>query len=163
MPRPCKCRRVGCDPAHTYFKPRGIPVTELDEVVLKLDELEALRLADIESLYHEEAAEKMNVSRQTFDRILVKAHATIADAIVNGKAIKIEGGRIMPNERKFQCSDCSHAWALSYGTGQPDACPGCQGKNIHRAAEERGPLWGTGGRGGGGRGRCMRNGQKNKS
>jgi predicted DNA-binding protein (UPF0251 family) len=135
-------------------------VTELDEVVLKLDELEALRLADIESLYHEDAAKKMNVSRQTFDRILLRAHATIADAIVNGKAIKIEGGHIMSNERKFQCSDCSHAWTLAYGTGRPDSCPGCQGKNIHRSADERGPRWGQGGRGSGGKGRCMRNGQK---
>lgn len=93
MPRPCKCRRIGCDPTHTYFKPRGVPMTELEEVALKLDELEAIRLADIEAFYHEEAAKKMKVSRQTFDRILLKAHATIADAIVNGKAIKIEGDK----------------------------------------------------------------------
>lgn len=160
MPRPCKCRRIRCDPAYTYFKPRGIPVTELDEVILKLDELEAIRLADIESLYHEKAAKKMKVSRQTFDRILLKARAIIADAIVNGKAIKIEGGNIMGNERKFQCSDCSHTWALVYGTGKPDGCPGCKSKNIHRAAEERGPKRGQGGRSSEGKGHCMRNDQK---
>lgn len=163
MPRPCKCRRIRCDPAHTYFKPRGIPVTELDEVVLKLEELEAMRLADLEALYHEKAAEKMNISRQTFDRILLRAHATVADAIVNGKAIKIEGGNIMADERKFRCSDCSHAWALAYGTGRPDACPACQGKNIHRAAEEKGPRGGSAGRGSGGKGRCMRHGQQMNS
>jgi predicted DNA-binding protein (UPF0251 family) len=138
-------------------------MTELSEVVLKLDELEAMRLADLESLYHEEAARKMNVSRQTFDRILLKAHATVADALVNGKAIKIEGGHPMAHERKFQCSDCSRIWALAFGAGRPDACPGCQGKNIHRAAEERGPRRGRGGPGSGGKGRCMRNGQRRTS
>ena len=91
MPRPCRYRKVGVDPDITYFKPRAIPLTELEEVSLRLDELEALRLADLEELYHEEAAKKMGVSRQTFDRILIKAHKVIADAIVNGKAIQIQG------------------------------------------------------------------------
>ena len=77
-------------PGATYFKPRGIPLVNLDEVVLHLDELEALRLADHEGLYHEEAAVRMNVSRATFGRILDGARRKVAGAIINGNALKIE-------------------------------------------------------------------------
>ena len=73
-----------------YFKPRGIPLVELEEVSLNLDELETLRLADFEGLYHEEAAKQMNISRATFGRILDGARHKSAGAIINGKALKIE-------------------------------------------------------------------------
>jgi predicted DNA-binding protein (UPF0251 family) len=92
MPRPFKLRCVAHEPGATYFKPRGIPLTELAEVVLALDGLEAVRLADLEGLYQEEAAARMKVSRQTFGNIIRSAHAKIAEAIVHGKALKIEGG-----------------------------------------------------------------------
>lgn len=92
MPRPIKSRCVEREPGATYFKPRGIPMTELAEVVLGVDEFEALRLADLEGLYQEEAAARMKVSRQTFGNIIHAAHAKIAEAIVKGKALKIEGG-----------------------------------------------------------------------
>jgi uncharacterized protein len=94
MPRPFKCRRVCCDPSADYFKPRGIPISQLQEVCLALDELEAIRLADIDGMYQEDAAKRMKVSRQTFGNIIESAHKKIADAIVNGKALKIEGGVI---------------------------------------------------------------------
>jgi uncharacterized protein len=90
MPRPKKCRSIGCNPGAVYFKPRGIPFFRLEETGLDMDELEALRLADCEGLYHEEAAAKMNVSRATFGRILNHARHKVADAIVNGKALKID-------------------------------------------------------------------------
>lgn len=90
MTRPTKCRCVTCRPGATYFKPRGIPLVELTEVFLKLDELEALRLADYEGLYHEEAATRMNVSRATFGRILGSARQKTAGAILNGSALRIE-------------------------------------------------------------------------
>jgi predicted DNA-binding protein (UPF0251 family) len=73
-----------------YFKPRGIPLFQLEETGLDMDELEAVRLADYEGLYHEDAAVKMGISRATFGRILNNARRKIADAIVNGKALKIE-------------------------------------------------------------------------
>lgn len=73
-----------------YFKPRGIPLVQLDEVVLNLDELEAIRLADYEGLYHEQAAEKMNISRPTFGRILSEARRKVAEVIVEGKALNIK-------------------------------------------------------------------------
>ncbi len=90
MSRPKKCRCIHCSPCSDYFKPRGIPLVELEEVSLKLDELEALRLADYEGLYHEEAARRMDISRATFGRILDEARHKVARVIVNGNALRIE-------------------------------------------------------------------------
>ena len=159
MARPRNCRRVSSIPESTYFKPRGIPLTMLEEVVLTVDECEAIRLADLESLHQEQAAERMKVSRQTFGRIIESAHKKVAEALVKGKALKIEGGEFeMASMRKFRCSDCQHAWELPYGTGRPQDCPSCKSGNIHRAEEGRGY-----GRGfGKGQGRCCRTIQKEK-
>src|SRR4030043_903174 len=107
MARPRNCRRVGSMPESNYFKPRGIPLSLLEDVVLTVDEFEAIRLADLEGLYQEQAAEKMNISRQTFGRIIESAHKKVADALVNGKALKIEGGvYTMAEVRKFKCYAC---------------------------------------------------------
>ena len=94
MPRPCRCRRIRCNPDTNYFKPRGIPLDSLEEVSLALDELEAIRLADLKGLYQEDAAKKMNISRQTFGNIIERAHKKIADVLLNAKALKIEGGTV---------------------------------------------------------------------
>jgi predicted DNA-binding protein (UPF0251 family) len=90
MSRPKKCRCINCTPSTSYFKPRGIPLNNLEEVSLSIDELEALCLADYEGLYHEDAALQMTISRPTFGRILDGARHKVADALINGKAIKIE-------------------------------------------------------------------------
>jgi predicted DNA-binding protein (UPF0251 family) len=90
MPRPKKFRCVKCKPDTNYFKPRGIPLIELEEISISMDELEALRLADYEEFYHEEAAANMKISRQTFGRILNKAHRKVAECLLKGKALKIE-------------------------------------------------------------------------
>ncbi len=95
MSRPKKDRCVRCNPNIIFFKPRGIPLVHLDEVHLNLDELEAIRLADYEGLYHEQAAEKMNISRPTFGRILSEARRKIAEAVVDGKALMIENNTKM--------------------------------------------------------------------
>ena len=94
MPRPCRCRRIRCSPNKNYFKPRGIPVDMLEEINLTLDELEAIRLADFDGLYQEDAAKKMDISRQTFGNIINSAHKKIADVLLNAKALKIEGGTV---------------------------------------------------------------------
>jgi len=134
MSRPFKCRHIGCEPGINYFKPRGIPLAGLQQVVLTVDEYEAVRLADLEGLYQEEAAKKMKISRQTFGNIISSARGKIADAIINGKAIKIEGGvYTKAGTRTFICEDCTHEWELSYGTGRPRECPQCKNNNIHRA------------------------------
>ncbi len=92
MTRPRQCRRVAQLPQANYYKPRGVPLSLLECVELTVDELEAVRLADLEGMYQEEAALRMNVSRQTFGRIVEAAHQKIADALVNSKAISIQGG-----------------------------------------------------------------------
>ncbi len=94
MPRKKNHRNVCGSPNATYYKPAGIPLRHLTEVELSLDEYESIRLADNEGLYQEDAAQKMQVSRQTFGRILSSAHKKIADALVNGKAIAIRNETI---------------------------------------------------------------------
>jgi len=100
MPRPPKCRRVAFLPSVTYFKPAGIPLRALDEVRLSVEEAEAIRLKDLEGLEQEQGAEKMNISRPTFQRVLASAREKIADALLHGKAIRIEGGNFEMTSRR---------------------------------------------------------------
>ena len=97
MVRPRRFRRVKLQPEVDYFKPSGIPLSSLTEVILQVDEFEAIRLKDLESLEQEECAKKMNISQPTFHRLVSSARKKIADAIVNGKAIKIQGGNYKIN------------------------------------------------------------------
>jgi predicted DNA-binding protein (UPF0251 family) len=92
MVRPRLCRRVKFNPDVTYFKPRGIPLVDLEEIILHVDEFEAVRLKDLEGFEQEECAKKMKISQPTFHRLVLSARKKIADAIINGKAIRIEGG-----------------------------------------------------------------------
>ncbi len=92
MPRPRLFRRVRFQPGVTYFKPSGIRLVELEEIVLTMDEFEAIRLCDLEEIEQKNAAKKMNISQPTLHRVLLSARKKIADAIVNGKSIRIEGG-----------------------------------------------------------------------
>lgn len=89
MPRPPCPRRIRHSPPADYFKPAGIPLRDLREIELAPDELEAVRLADDLDLFHTEAAAKMGVSRQTFDRIVRRARRKIAAALVHGQALRI--------------------------------------------------------------------------
>ena len=95
MPRPCCLRHIDVNPCAVYFKPAGIPVHMLAEVVLTLDELESLRLADLNGLYQEQAAEKMKISRPTFSRVIEQARRKVADALIHGKALRLEGGAVV--------------------------------------------------------------------
>jgi len=135
MPRPFKCRRVFFNPEYTYFKPAGLPLNSLEEINLTLDELEAIRLADKEGMYQEEAAKKMNVSRQTFGNIISSAHKKVADFLLEGKALKIKGGEVKVMERKFLCIDCKKEWTLPFGTGRLQECPECGSKNVYRSQQ----------------------------
>lgn len=106
MTRPKCCRKIACIPDVNYYKPKGIPSSILDEVVLTLDEFEAIKLADFEGLYQEQAAVKMDISRQTFGRIIDSAHRKIADVLIHGKALKIEGGEVrVQNMETKPCSE----------------------------------------------------------
>ena len=118
MVRPRKCRMIDKEFPNNFFKPQGVPLTELEEVILTFDEIEAIRLTDYKNLYQAEAAEKMNISRQTLGNIVKQAHKKIADAIINGKAIKIDGGKA-----KFQTSDYQKAIEPTDVASPKKECP----------------------------------------
>ncbi|MEW5805768.1 MAG: DUF134 domain-containing protein [Acidobacteriota bacterium] len=148
MPRPKLCRWIRFHPGSSFFKPQGIPLRFLHEVSLSMDEFEAIRLADFEGLYQEEAAKKMKISRQTFGRILTEAHRKIAECLVQGKALSIEGGDYIMITRRFRCTDCGHTWEVAHGMPRPTECSHCSSINILRAEEDRG-FTGRGGFAGG--------------
>lgn len=97
------------------------------------DELEALRLADLEGLYQADAALKMGVSRQTFGNIVESARNKVADVLVNGRALRIQGGSYQLTDRTFTCSGCGREWAAPPGTGSPRTCPHCRANAVRRA------------------------------
>lgn len=166
--KPKKDRFVQQPPAAAFFKPRGIPLADLEVVVLGVDEYEAIRLVDGEKLHLEEAAERLRVSRATCARILDSAHEKIATALTYGRAIRIEGGSFVLGRNRFQCLACGSRWE----TELPDAaqaegtldCPSCSSPKVRDIGKEfgfrdgsrppAGPGW-HGGRHGpaGGRGR----------
>lgn len=143
MPRPRICRCVRALPIVDHFHPCGRPSS--GQVILGVEELEALRLADLEGKTHEEAAGAMRVSRQTFGRIVESARAKVADALVSGKSIVIRGGVYEMAKREFKCVDCGYVWEVPFGTPKPDECPKCNSVNIHRVGApriaRRGPAW----------------------
>lgn len=106
MPRPQQFRKIASPPLMIGFKPFGIPRSELQTVVLKIDEYEAIRLLDYEGLMQEQAAEQMNVSRPTLTRIYESARKIIAQALVEGKMIVIEGGNVDFGKKWFRCRKC---------------------------------------------------------
>jgi predicted DNA-binding protein (UPF0251 family) len=104
----------------------------LKDVILTLDELEAIRLADLEGMYQRQAAVRMNVSRQTFGNIVIAARRKIADALLNAKALKIEGGMYERAETdSFKCNRCNHVWQVARGTARPTGCPHCKCAEIY--------------------------------
>jgi len=130
MSRPPKCRRVAYMPEVTYFKPAGLPLRTLEEVCMSVEEAEAIRLKDLEGLEQEEGAKKMNVSRPTFQRILASARQKIADVVLNGKAIRINGGNFEMTWRRFRCR-AGHEWELEMPVSvPPDICPTCNTPDI---------------------------------
>jgi predicted DNA-binding protein (UPF0251 family) len=152
MGRPPRHRRVGFIPQITYFKPAGIPLRTLEEVCLSVEEAEAIRLKDLEGLGQEECAGKMNISRTTFQRLLGSARQKVAHALLNGKAIRIEGGNFEVAMRRFRCGN-GHEWDVPFEvlTGEPlQACPTCSNPNVSPLGPPR-FSWGGGGKHSGGR------------
>jgi uncharacterized protein len=126
MPRPKCCRHVAAMPDKTCFQPQGMTASSLEEVLLTLDEYEAIRLADLEGLYQEQAASRMNISRQTFGRIVEAAHRKLADVIVNGKALRIEGGPVsLVGAEPVRCPRCRRALGFVCGKRNEPSCPHC--------------------------------------
>ncbi|HEY86801.1 MAG TPA: DUF134 domain-containing protein [Dehalococcoidia bacterium] len=132
MGRLPKWRRVAFMPEITYFKPAGILARLLDEVCLSVEEVEAIRLKDLEELEQEECAERMHISRPTFHRVLVAARQKVADALLNGRAIRIEGGNFEMASRRFRCLN-GHEWEVPFETMitmPPRLCPSCNSPSI---------------------------------
>jgi predicted DNA-binding protein (UPF0251 family) len=139
MVRPQKDRMVAFNPEISYFKPRGIPMIDLEEVCLTVDQREAIRLSDLLGMSHEDAGSRMGVSRATFGRIIQRARNTVADALINGKAINVEGGnyRIVNKARLFHCNNCNFEWEEPFGSGRPKWCPACNEKEFYRLGGKR--------------------------
>ncbi len=109
MGRPIKCRKICCQPAARLFKPQSTSLKNLEEIELGLDEIEAMRLADIEDLYHGDAASGMGVSRQTFGRILAQARKKVACALIGGKALRIAAEVIDSTDGAISAAPECHA------------------------------------------------------
>ena len=144
MPRPPKLRRVEFIPQVTVFKPAGVSLRDLEEEVLTVEELEAIRLKDLERLEQEECAERMQVSRPTFQRVLSSAREKVARALVEGKAIRFEGGTYRLALGQFRCGACSYEFEAPFSaarSGADPACPHCgakRGKRVGRAGRGHG-------------------------
>lgn len=126
MGRPKKYRKIKCNPGALYFKPRGIPMNYLEEVILEADEVEAIRLGDLEGLSQEEAAEKMKISRPTFGRIINRARLKIADGILNGKALRLSEdlAEKLSETLLFKCKDCGYKTRVNR-YDKIECCPNC--------------------------------------
>ena len=126
MPRPHKARRIYGDYGADVFKPRGRKMSELEAIFLEADELEALRLSDLEEKYQNDAAEQMGVSRQTFGNIIKRVHKKVADALINGKAIRFTPVVL---ERR-QCRGCGRRWAETAYAAKKENCPDCESDAV---------------------------------
>jgi len=133
MPRPRKRRRVWHEPLPVIFKPVGIPLDGLETITLLHEELEAMRLIDLDGHYQEDAAEQMGISRSTIQRIVTEARRKVTQALVAGTALHIEGGTFRVPAVHWQCDDCTHLWEIEHGSGEgaPTLCPSCGGSSIH--------------------------------
>jgi predicted DNA-binding protein (UPF0251 family) len=145
VPRPPIERAVAGVPRITLFKPAGVPARELEQLRLGVDELEAIRLVDLEGLSHEKAADAMGVSRQTVGRVLERGRARVAEALVGGKAILIGGGQYRVEPRRMRCFACQARWAEE-SDQVAGPCPECGSADV-------GACWGGGQRCGEGSGR----------
>jgi predicted DNA-binding protein (UPF0251 family) len=130
MARPIKWRKIEHTPIVPYFIPSEKDSTELPENILKLEELEAIRLKDLEGLEQSECAARMEVSRPTFQRILLSAREKIADSLINGKIIRIGGGNFTRNICPVRCTECGKEWNESYENLEyikngEHTCPNC--------------------------------------
>ena len=138
MARPEKKRNVLAPPAFNNFKPAGIKMHKLGSVNLTLDEYEALRLADYDGLEHSEAAVAMEISRPTFTRLIAKARQKVAQLIVDGKVLQIEGGAVHFSRNTIICRACKKVYSESFDDHRKYICPECGSMQSENLAEEFG-------------------------
>lgn len=134
MRGPYRKRRINQPPNFKNFKPSGIPRKLLKTIAITIDEYEAIRLADYHGLEHLQAAEKMAISRPTFTRLIEKARHKIAQAIVDGMELVVEGGNVEFTNTLRRCRDCGDEKVSPYNESIED-CPECGSENIENIAE----------------------------
>ena len=137
MARPRNNRTVHTPPLFNEFKPVGVKRMDLQSINLSLDEYEAIRLADSLGLSHLESSEEMNVSRSTFSRLIESARKKIAEFILQGKILKIEGGNIHFDNNIIKCHGCGHMFKISI-TEHIDQCPECKSTDLFNMAGDYG-------------------------
>lgn len=140
--RPTKWRKVEFIPKVQYFAPSDTHMNTMQENVLYVEELEAIRLKDVVGMEQEDCAKSMEISRQTFQRVLNAARQKIADSLVNGKAIRIEGGNYTRNICLVKCLDCGKQWNESYENFEKVLkgelnCPVCNSNSIVCSGNEK--------------------------
>jgi len=130
MPRKKLHRMVTREPPVSVFKPAGIPAMDLDEILITIDEFEALRLADFEGLSQRDASIEMHISQPTFNRVLSSARHKVATALVQGYVLRIEGGRYVLTDGSgtLECLDCGATVDMS--AEDKSTCPECGSKKI---------------------------------
>ncbi|MEA2103604.1 MAG: DUF134 domain-containing protein [Candidatus Cloacimonadota bacterium] len=138
MTRSRKSRRIQKPPLFQRFKPAGVRARTLQRVVISVDEYEALRLADCESMEHKQAAEEMNISRPTFTRLIEVARKKVAKAIIEGKEIFIEGGFVDFQHNIFRCVNCGYIIQINFNDEFPQTCPECGSENLINLAQRCG-------------------------
>lgn len=157
MVKPRKIRNVLYPPWMHAFGPHGPDIRQdIQEVILTIDEYESIRLADHENLKQEEAAGRMNISRPTFTRLVDSARKKIADAMVNGKIIRIEGGSYTFLKNRMRCISCGNMWDVDKRKTDTEGCPVCGGVRIEDAGRKFGMGRGFGRGRGRGQGRPRR-------
>lgn len=145
-------KRMILQPPHIKsFKPSGVPQRALQTIVLQVDEYEAIRLADYLGLEHQQAADQMQISRPTFTRLIERARNKVASALVEGKALIIEGGNVDFIQPLSRCKDCGETFPQNQ---RSERCPDCGSENIEDLTQQYLPNRpGRGGHGHGRRGR----------
>ncbi len=149
MPRPKNNRIVHEPPRFSVFKPVGLRSADTEQISFSLDEFEAIRLADQQGLSHAEASDEMEISRSTFTRLIEQARKKIADFLINGRLLVIEGGNIHFRKNLIRCQDCGHMFNINFNDPFTE-CPSCKSKNLLNLA------------GGFGHGHCCSNKNFNK-
>ena len=137
MPRPQKLRSVHRPPRHSGFKPTGMPSRFLEKIALTLDEFEAIRLADFLGLDHEDSARQMEISRSTFSRLVERARQKVAEFLIEGKYLQIDGGEVHFQGNLIRCKDCGHLINTAFDT-ETKGCPACGSTNLADLADDFG-------------------------
>ena len=138
MARPQRERKIKEPPRIQGFSPYGVPQGAAEQVVLTIDEFEAIRLADYEGLDQAQAAERMGISGSTFSRLIDRAHRKVGEAFAEVREIVIDGGSIHFRNNVYRCGNCGHIIRMGIESSGPQKCPSCGSLNVADLAQRFG-------------------------